>query len=512
MKKRVVAILMTTVLAVSMLVGCGGKKTGGDGKDHTSSNKDKIDVEIGFWYAGLGIEWLDALIDAFEEKHPEYNVFYNSSADSAAVRAAFGMPDTDTTDLYMVGKLFDIANLEPLNDVLETTVEGESKTIGEKFNPSYLELEKCSDGNYYALSRGGGVYGIVYNKKLFDKTGITQLPRTTDELLLDCGMLKDEGITPIVHFTPSGYYSCINLAWYAQYEGIDYFLDIYQNPTLEKFTKKDGRYEVLKLHEKLNTPENVLSGSNSSTHITMQTKFLEGEAAMMVSGSWLASEMNYSDKMDDFAMMKTPVISSTTDKLTTVKSEQELRKLISAIDNVTDGVESEDTYKDGDDYKVEDKSISAADWDYVRTARNLMNTSYAADSCYIPKYSDSKEGAKEFLKFMYSDEGYKIYSKTSHLTLPLSLDKGEIDTSSWSSFEKNQWDLLSKATIIAEEMMSKNRLYTDGGANIFPYSYEFIPLMCSNNEADRVNADQAWDAIVATINDRYERDWMANIK
>lgn len=505
MKNRFISMFLVCVIVVGCLTGCGvGKK-----KKGTSSS----DIEISYQHVGLGKEWLDALIEAFNKKYPEYNAYYNATASSAAATAAYGMEDVDTVDLYMVPKQYDVKYLEPLNDVLETTIDGETKSLKEKFNPSYLALEEL-DGNYYNLTQGGGIVGFVYNKKIFKDNNIKQLPRTTSEFALVCTTLLDADVIPMCHFFKGGYgyYSWLSDVWFAQYEGTDYFYDIYQNPSLDKMLRKDGRYEVLKVYEKIITPANTLKGSNSTEHVSMQTKFLEGQCAMMLTGSWLSSEMEYSAKLKDFEMMKTPVISSIIDKLSTVSSEAELRRLITAIDNVTDGVEKEDAYKNGDDYLVNGKTVSAEDWTYVRMARNTMAATYSGSSCFIPKYSNAKKGAKEFLKFMYSDEGYKIYAESAHLSLPLQLSEGKIDTSKWNAFEQNQAQLFSTTeNIVTDYMMGKHRLYIDGGAHPFA-SYSFVNRMSSQNEAERVTAKQAWDSIMSIIKDRYDNEWMMNIK
>lgn len=505
MKKRIISLLLVGVLVIGTFSGCGGK--GKAKKGGTSSQ----DVEISYWHTGLGVEWLDRLIEAFNKEHPEYNVYYNASASEDAATAGFGLADTDTVDLYMTGKEYDTRYLEPLTDLLDSTLPGDKKTLKEKFDSSYLGMEE-TDGNYYSLTYGGGILGFVYNKDIFSANGITQLPRTTDELALVCTTLKDNKVTPLCHFKSGGYYHFMNEVWFAQYDGLDYYFDFYKNPSKKKMTTKDGRYEAIKVHEKINNPDNVLQGSNSDSHVSIQTKFLEGQCAMMLTGSWLSSEMNNSNKIDTFAMMKTPVISSITDKLTTVKGEMELRKLITAIDNVTDGVETIETYKKGDSYVVDGKKISAKDWEYVEAARNSMAANYSGETCYIPNYSNAKDGAKEFLKFMYSDAGYKVYTDTLHITLPMSLSEGEIDTSNWNAFEQGQADLFAKTKqSICNDIMSKHKLFTDGGANSFAL-YEFTSLMCAKNEADRVNADQAWQEIVTRINDKYDNEWMLNIK
>lgn len=232
---------------------------------------------------------------------------------------------------------------------------------------------------------------------------------------------------------------------------------------------------------------------------------------MMLTGSWLSSEMTNSDKVGDFAMMKTPVISSITDKLKDVKSEKQLRDLILAIDNVTDGVEKEDAYKSGKDYKVNGETIPASDWEYVKAARNMMPDNCSAHSLYIPNYSNAKEGAKEFLKYFYSDEGYKLYQDALHLTYPISLDTAEMDTSSWNEFETNQLQLRNTtAYSISNKIKNKHRIYIDGGTSAFT-DYEFVRKMSSANEGDHVTSADVWNEMMTLVEEDYDI-WMGSIK
>ena len=117
MKKSFISMFLVCLLVVGCLTGCSADKT----KKGTSSS----DIEISYQHVGLGKEWLDALIEAFNKKYPKYNAYYNATASSAAATAAYGMADVDTVDLYMVPKQYDTKYLEPLNDVLESTVDGE---------------------------------------------------------------------------------------------------------------------------------------------------------------------------------------------------------------------------------------------------------------------------------------------------------------------------------------------------------------------------------------------------
>ena len=353
--------------------------------------------------------------------------------------------------------------------------------------------------------------GTGINVDMLKEAGITQLPRTSDELALTCAVLADKGYTPMLHHKAGAYYLAFDEIWIEQAMGEEAFMDLYQNPTLEKFKTKDGRYEVLKAMEKIITPEYILAGSNTEEHTIMQTKFLAGEAAMTLNGSWLQNEMGGSGNIN-FLMMKTPVISAIKNRLETVKSDKDLREVISAVDAVTDGEKTEADYKDGDNYKVGKLNVSASDWAEIKKARNSYVTADTSNACFIPKYSANKEGAKEFLKFLYSDEGMRIYSDATHLTLPLTLDSGDYDTSSWTEYEKNQYQLKDDAEMYTSSdrlQYGVHELFEAGGGYILGIAYPVN--YCTKSESQRKTAEDYWNKYIEEIGSKYA-SWEENIK
>ena len=517
--KKAVALMLVGALTVTTFIGCGK----GGGKPDKEGGNSTTDIEISYWNAGLGTAWLDAVIEAFEEKYPEYNVYYKATATLNNTSLTYGM-EGDTVDIYLATEEGDLTHLEPLDDVLNTTAEGDSIPLIEKFNENYLEMAKSNDGHYYQLTYGGGAIGIVYNKEHFEKAGISQEPRTTNELTVACDTLKSKGYTPFIHFTTTGYWDWMIDGFFCQYDGFDYFRNNFYactdengtSPSKEVFIKKDGRYETMRVFEKIITPEYVVTGSNTMDHTSAQTQFLNGSASMMVNGSWLAAEMESVGGLENFVMMRTPVISAITNKLTTVKTEPQLRKLISAIDSVADGDKELSAYQDGENYKVDDISVSAADWEYVHNARFTLPSNYSGENAYIPNYSSSKEGAKKFLTFLYSDAGNKIYTDTLKVALPLTPSSGSIDTSDWNDFQKSQLELLSEALIMPNAYSaSRHRIFIDGGvggglATVTGENY--VTAFCATNPDDRMTADELWEKIVNKVNDNYENVWLKNIK
>ena len=516
--KKIMAVAIASVMTLS-LAACGGSE---ESKQTGGKHNGGKDVEISYWNSGLGTEYLDAMIQAFNEKQSDWYVYYKATASSEAVTSTYLLEDVNTVDLYMSNTLYDTSKMATLDDVLESTADGDSKPLKDKFNPSYLENEKAADGHYYSLTWGGGAIGIVYNKDAFEKAGIKQTPRTTDEMAVVCHTLLENGITPLTHCKgdkTGNYWIYLADVWQSQYDGNDYFRNNFygckdeagNSPSKDVLLKKDGRYQVLKAMEKFITPEYVLAGSNSQDHITMQTLFLNQEIGMMVNGAWLSNEMEGTGSVEHYGVMKTPVISSITDKLDTVKGDTALRNLISAIDDVTDNPSAISKYQSGEDYVIDGKKVSAKDWEYVRAARNSVGNQYSAQTCFIPSYSDAVDGAKEFLKFYFSDEGYKIFTDKLHITLPMTPSNGEVDRSDWNGFELAMDTMFQNGeTYVSRYSRSLADIFVNGGATPYP-DCDFVSLFCSINASDRLTADEAWDFIYKKIDANYE-NWLANLK
>ena len=510
--KRMLATLLATLMCSTALTACQKAGTG-------VGSKGKTEIKVNYWLSGMGEDWLKNMIAAFEEEYPEYNVKYTASSAESALLSAFGMEDIDEVDLYLVLKTDATEYLEPLDDLLETTAPGDEKTLGEKFNSNYLAYEKSADGHYYTLTYGGGMTSFYYNKELFEKAGITQLPRTTDELAVLCDTLYSKKITPLCHFKDGGYYDFLLNYYMAQYDGMDYYLNNYwactdeegNSPSKDVLTAKDGRYYAIKAMEKFITPSYTMAGSTTQTHTEVQTQFMNASAAMMLNGSWIENEMKTTADSGKLGVMRTPVLSAIVNKLTTVKTDAELRKLITAIDQVADGEKQLSEFASGDGYVVEGMTVSADDWNYVANARKMISCNYASESAYIPNYSKEKEGAKKFLAFMYSDAGYKIYMESANCPLPLEMSNGEgFDVSDFSEAQQTQFDWIQSDSVFVDRGYSqKSEIFKTGGASEM-VGVNYVDKFCAANAKDRMSADNVWKLLIQKTEDNYD-NWLLNM-
>lgn len=484
---------MLTMGSVATLASCGKKEV----------PNDPSTIQLSYWKSGLGVEWLNQLIEKFEAKYPEYSVYLEPTSGSEIFTNTIELTDENTIDLYMTTLATEQYNqyYEPLNDVLNYQWAGEDKAIKDKIEPTVLKAISASDGNNYALSYGGGMCSIAYNANIIDGENY-KVPNTTDELYTLVLRLEEDGIEPFISFEGGGYWFTIDKVWLAQYRGLDYYYNTLlqldegdgkpSKALLLDEEKTTGRYQVLKLTEKLYADQYVLPGSSSGKFTAQQTKFLSGQAAMMPNGTWLYNEMKNSlEGGFNYGLMKVPVLSAIIETLESVKTDRALSALITAIDAVSDKAQVPLT---GSGYNATQNDV-----DRVWEARHMIFSCLDEHSAIIPKYSNAKEAAKTFLKFMYSDAMIHQYSDVTHLYFPAEPTDKAISLDSWNLWEKDVYNLQRGAVQLTKYAASSPVLKQAGlyaGLDMDVY-------FSARNAKDRLTADQFW----AKMNEIYNENW-----
>ena len=94
-------------------------------------------------------------------------------------------PDTWFADIVADGKAYSFEDLY--------------KELGmyDQIFPISKEYARLSDGSLNLMTLQCNTEYFFYNKDLFEQAGITEAPKTFDELLADCKLLQDQEIIPI---------------------------------------------------------------------------------------------------------------------------------------------------------------------------------------------------------------------------------------------------------------------------------------------------------------------------
>lgn len=502
--KKTLSLAMAFLLTFGSigLTGCGGVK---------EAPNTETDLEIFSWIAGNGSEWLDKTIDAFQKKFPEVNVVkkYSSSNDTWANELT--SPSTNTIDLYissMTNFLAYTEYLEPLDDVLNATWEGESVPLINKSYKPMLDTQRGEDGKLYAAMFGGGVSGLVYNKTVFEEKGY-EIPRTTDELVLLAADMVDDKYTPFIHCNNADYWTYCVMPWWGQYSGVE---DVYnfwnakyvdpetgavEQPSL-KAMKTEGKKKALDALYSVISPKGyTYSASNQATHTEAQTYFLSGKALMMPNGSWLENEMKNTSSNIEYSFMKLPVISSLGEKLgITDKILAEVVSYVDSADYAAGTINDASTEYDAARVKTCSNEVIAA----VAEARKVVYSEAVSNRMIIPNYANAKDWAKKFVQFMNSDEALNIYSDTLNLKTFVTPTKDTVDKTDWSPFMQSAASLMDNASYVFRAKGYKLFYNTN--------MVEFLPYVAStyftaSNAEDRKNSDEFWDYCV----EYYDNNW-----
>lgn len=491
--------IATALLAISMGVlpaaSCGNP-------DVANSSTD---VQIYLWKSGYGAEFMTEIVNSFNAKQDKYKVTldYDESADTIIKTLSLG--SSNTYDLYFTMLNTNQYNkeFENLDDVLDYTVSGESKSIREKYYDYLLNGVKNADGTTNFLTYGNGWCGFVYNADIIDGVKYT-LPNTTnefDELITEIkGDKFLNGVkAPIIFYNNddnNGYLNYATYVWEAQYDGLDYYYNTTlalkaadgTTPSKDVFTEKDGRYKALKVLESIITPTTVHDAHTNKNFTDVQTLFLDGEAVFMVNGSWLMNEST--GTKTNFGMMKMPVISSIVEKLE--DSAMDDATLSAIISEVDEGKTSSDL-------------CSQNDFNRIKEARNLLYNNASEQYVFVPNYSVAKDGSKEFLKYFYSDEGLAKFMSVTGLPNSARLsDESKFDASALDAWHKQQFDLAKEVNAVTNTI-TKSKLFINSNTNQFA-SVAYAQSLCASNSKDKLTADGIWNKIVAKINENWA-DW-----
>ncbi len=504
--KKIVATAMAAACVLPCFAACGSKN-------------DENTLVISAIKQGYGVKWLEALGEKFEEKKGVKVKIYPTVKDDAIdVEVKSGASQSDLLfesfphweRIYrptMVGSTTYDVLVEDLTELYKTKIPGENVTIEEKFS-DYVTNEFNLDGKYYHFSWVASQSGIVYNKKVWNSEW--KVPRTTNELIALCDTIKQNTSgtkIPFVYSLKSSYWGAVFSTWAAQYEGLEAMAqynagyDSDGNRYVPEMVLYDGFERCLEVMETLLKHENGYTHPNSKEYnfTDAQVKFLEGEAVMQPNGDWLQSEMsaNFSADEVDIEMMKTPIISSITEKCSAVKTEEQLLQVIDYIDGVEGATLPAGLSDDHADVKK------------IREARAIY---YAGlnDTASIPVYSTKKDLAKEFLQFMASDEGIETYCKASggyrmHFKYDYEKESLKDVRSGFLDSTLNLWKT-GKPFCLSE----KDRIFLGGMQFLRTNMNSVETYLSATNGIDRLTANQIfmknyenvsaiWDSLYANV-------------
>lgn len=193
--KRLLAGALTGAMAVSMLAGCGSKDA-----DEKSGKTEDGKTKITFWTWTPTDSQFEELKAAFEKKYPDIEIDWWRTAEMSDYqkKVQVALAGGEGPDLFgvQVGSMLNEYSkfAEPMDGLADKYMDGWQDTISE----SAVDQAKTNDGVMAAMPiiTCGQQY-MLYNKTLLEENGITEIPKTYDELKAVSDKLNDAGIIPM---------------------------------------------------------------------------------------------------------------------------------------------------------------------------------------------------------------------------------------------------------------------------------------------------------------------------
>jgi N-acetylglucosamine transport system substrate-binding protein len=308
------------------LVGCATSGGGQDQAEGEKSDKNPLGVptdqplEVYIFNGGFGDKYATGVHEPMYAKaYPKAKINHKAEVDIAgALQSRFvggNPPDfvNDSGDGQIpLGQLVSDKQLYDLTDLFDApSWDDPDKKVRDTLVPGAVEQGTFGD-KPFVMHMALTIYGLWYNKTLFDEKGWT-LPTTWAEMTDLCKDIKAAGIAP----------------W--TYQGIH---ARYMNWPLLTMAAKLGGPDVLKAidnleegawgHEAVKESANALAGLRKSgyilegtegmDHIQSQKAWNDGKAAFIPCGSWLESEQkDVTPEGFEFGFLPEPLLSDKSD-------------------------------------------------------------------------------------------------------------------------------------------------------------------------------------------------------
>lgn len=318
MKKKVVrklmALALVSAMATSMLAGCGSSDDSGkdSGKDADKGSEETV-LKVAAFEGGNGTQIWEDIAKAFEESHDGVKVELEMSPEL----------DKDLTKAIQNGDVPDVVyyNLGQPSGFTETMLKEEAiADISDVFDDELKDkmLDGILDGTDAQPYGDGKIYlapifytptGFWYNATLVGEGKQYEIPTTWDEFFALGEQVKKDGHA-LFTFPTTGYFDATIYAMLAQAGGLDFYNDALKYDA-NTWTSDEGKKvldTVAKLVGKDYTQEDTVSNANADGGFKInQQNVIDGKALFMPNGNWVIGEMAASTPEDyEWGMMGVP--------------------------------------------------------------------------------------------------------------------------------------------------------------------------------------------------------------
>ena len=203
MKRKFFAAVLSSVMAITLLAGCGSGSTesaepasaGESAKENVEATDASADSGEIYMFISSP-EYADAintLIEEYKNVAPGVTINYETTQNDYPTMLKAKLNSGEVPDI------FSSTSGKEIDTYLEYSYDLSSEPIMTTMDPAVASaMASTANGGKgcYGFAIKGNYFGIVYNKEMFETAGITKFPETSSELVDACKKLSDAGIKP----------------------------------------------------------------------------------------------------------------------------------------------------------------------------------------------------------------------------------------------------------------------------------------------------------------------------
>lgn len=317
MKKRLFVLVLTGIMSTGLFTGCSTAPSTNSERQSTKETKLKEDetviendsddiVTLELFWQKSNVNVIQQIIDKFEKENPKIKIELTAaSSDSGKQIFQTRMATNEPMDLVQhwpsqaefrsmckEGRVVDLSDYEWNDTIMD----------------AYYDMS-CVDNKLYSvpLSINAGV--VAYNKDIFDANHI-EVPTTWDELITAADTLKSAGVTPFI-FSNGEKENCsqkfhIMTASVADenWNPYDFYVGMYEGSGAAFSDNEYSKKAAERLHL-LSSKYSQDDPMSTNYDISMQM-FANGDAAMMITGTWAQSDIEKNNPDINMGMFAMP--------------------------------------------------------------------------------------------------------------------------------------------------------------------------------------------------------------
>ena len=301
--KKALTLALGVTMAATSLVGCGNsaQPTSGENNQQATGETGEAGVSGDITFITNRTDLIDKIQD---EYIPEFNKEYPNV--KVSVEGLTNYQD-DIRVRMNTEEYGDVLMIPNINKNEYPNFFAPLGTVDE-LSKSYRNMtERAFEGQVYGIPSMLTSSGIVYNKKVFEEAGITELPKTPDEFKAAMKKIKDN-TEAIPYYT--NYVAQWTLTQWegnrAAYGDKDLLINMAHDDA--PFGQGTVHYEIYKLMYDLVKEGLTEEDPMSSDWETSKQMLADGQIGTMVLGSWAIAQIKaIAENPDDIGYMTFPI-------------------------------------------------------------------------------------------------------------------------------------------------------------------------------------------------------------